>query len=61
MKPEPLVDAIEAARGRLPGATVVLTSPRGVRFDQALARRFAAQGRLDPRVRSVRRSGRAGD
>jgi len=46
MKPEPLVDAIEAARGRLPGATVVLTSPRGVRFDQALARRFAEQGRL---------------
>ena len=46
MKPEPLVDAIEAARGRLPGATVVLTSPRGVRFDQALARRFAGQGKL---------------
>ncbi len=46
MKPEPLVDAIEAARGRLPGAMVVLTSPRGVRFDQALARRFAGQGRL---------------
>jgi tRNA (guanine37-N1)-methyltransferase len=46
MKPEPLVDAIEAARGRLPGAAVVLTSPRGVRFDQALARRFAGQGRL---------------
>jgi tRNA (guanine37-N1)-methyltransferase len=46
MKPEPLVDAIEAARGRLPGATVVLASPRGVRFDQALARRFAEQGRL---------------
>jgi tRNA (guanine37-N1)-methyltransferase len=46
MKPEPLVDAIEAARARLPGATVVLTSPRGVRFDQAHARRFAEQGRL---------------
>ncbi len=46
MKPEPLVDAIEAARGRLPGASVVLTSPRGVRFDQALARRFSEQGRL---------------
>jgi tRNA (guanine37-N1)-methyltransferase len=46
MKPEPLVDAIEAARGRLPGATVVLTSPRGVRFDQALARRLAEQGRV---------------
>jgi tRNA (guanine37-N1)-methyltransferase len=46
MKPEPLVDAVEAARARLPGAAVVLTSPRGVRFDQALARRFAEQGRL---------------
>jgi tRNA (guanine37-N1)-methyltransferase len=46
MKPEPLVEAVEAARGRLPGATVVLTSPRGVRFDEALARRFAGQGRL---------------
>jgi tRNA (guanine37-N1)-methyltransferase len=46
MKPEPLVDAIEAARARLPGAAVVLTSPRGVRFDQALARRFAGQGGL---------------
>jgi tRNA (guanine37-N1)-methyltransferase len=46
MKPEPLVAAVEAARGRLPGATVVLLSPRGVTFDQALARRFAGQGRL---------------
>lgn len=41
MKPEPLVGAIEAARARLPGATVVMTSPRGVRFDQALARRLS--------------------
>ncbi len=46
MKPEPLVAAIEAARARLPGAISVLTSPRGVRFDQALARRFAEHGRL---------------
>jgi tRNA (guanine37-N1)-methyltransferase len=46
MKPEPLVDAIEAARARVPGATVILTSPRGVRLDQALARRLAEQGRL---------------
>ncbi len=46
MKPEPLVAAIEAARGRLPGALVVLTSPRGVRLDQVLARRFAAHGAL---------------
>jgi tRNA (guanine37-N1)-methyltransferase len=46
MKPEPLVAAVEAARGRLAGATVVLLSPRGVTFDQALARRFATHGRL---------------
>jgi tRNA (guanine37-N1)-methyltransferase len=46
MKPEPLVAAIEAARGRIPGATVVLTSPRGARLDQAMARRFAEHGKL---------------
>jgi tRNA (guanine37-N1)-methyltransferase len=46
MKPEPLTDAIEAARGRLPGAIAVLTSPRGARFDQALAHRFAEHGKL---------------
>jgi tRNA (guanine37-N1)-methyltransferase len=46
MKPEPLTEAIEAARARLPGALVVLTSPRGARLDQALARRFASHGRL---------------
>src|SRR5512133_1437762 len=46
MKPEPLTEAIEAARERVPGAIVVMRSPRGVRFDQALARRFAEHGRL---------------
>ncbi|HSN90138.1 MAG TPA: tRNA (guanosine(37)-N1)-methyltransferase TrmD [Anaeromyxobacteraceae bacterium] len=46
MKPEPVTEAIEAARARLPGALVVLTSPRGVRLDQALARRLAGHGRL---------------
>jgi tRNA (guanine37-N1)-methyltransferase len=46
MKPEPLVAAIEAARGRIPGAWVVLTSPRGERLDQALARRLAEHGKL---------------
>ncbi len=46
MKPEPLTEAIEAARARLPGALAVLTSPRGVRLDQALARRVADHGRL---------------
>jgi tRNA (guanine37-N1)-methyltransferase len=46
MKPEPLTSAIEAARARVPGALAVLTSPRGVRFEQGLARRFAEHGRL---------------
>jgi len=46
MKAEPLTEAIEAAKGRLPGATVLLTSPRGRRFDQQLARDLAAQGRV---------------
>ena len=46
MKPEPLVAAIEAARGRLPGARVVLMSPRGRPLDQAVARRLAEAGRL---------------
>jgi tRNA (guanine37-N1)-methyltransferase len=42
LKPEPLVAAIEAARMRLPGARVLLTSPRGVPLDQALARTLAS-------------------
>ncbi len=46
MKPEPLTEAIEAARQRLPGAPVWLTSPRGARFDQAMARAAARSGRL---------------
>jgi tRNA (guanine37-N1)-methyltransferase len=40
-KPEPLVAAIEAARKRLPGARVLLTSPRGERLDQPMARALA--------------------
>ena len=46
MKPEPLTEAIEAARARLPGALVLMTSPRGVRLDPALARRLAEHGRI---------------
>src|SRR5271167_1552827 len=41
-KPEPVVAAIEAARARLPGARVLLTSPRGDRLDQPMARALAA-------------------
>jgi tRNA (guanine37-N1)-methyltransferase len=45
MKPEPVVAAICAARGRLPTASVILMSPRGVPFGQAMARELAgAQG-----------------
>ncbi len=40
-KPEPLVAAIEAARARLPGARVLLTSPRGELLDQPMARALA--------------------
>jgi tRNA (guanine37-N1)-methyltransferase len=46
MKPEPLTEAIEAARGRLPGATVVLLSPRGAPLDQALVKVLSEKGRL---------------
>jgi tRNA (guanine37-N1)-methyltransferase len=46
MKPEPLTEAVEAARARLPGALTVLLSPRGQRLDQALVRRLAEHGRL---------------
>jgi tRNA (guanine37-N1)-methyltransferase len=46
MKPEPLTEAIEAALGRLPGATVILMSPRGARLDQVMARRLAVSGPL---------------
>ncbi|HEY5675309.1 MAG TPA: tRNA (guanosine(37)-N1)-methyltransferase TrmD, partial [Myxococcales bacterium] len=37
MKPEPLVAAIEAAKGREPQARVLLMSPQGRRFDQEKA------------------------
>jgi tRNA (guanine37-N1)-methyltransferase len=46
MKPEPLTAAIEAARERLPGARVLLTSPRGARLDQRLARELAGHAKL---------------
>jgi tRNA (guanine37-N1)-methyltransferase len=46
MKPEPLTEAIEAARSRVPGAAVVLTSPRGAKLDQALAKGIADRGKV---------------
>jgi len=44
MKVEPLTLAIEAARAELPGARVLLMSPRGPAFTQATARALAAPG-----------------
>jgi tRNA (guanine37-N1)-methyltransferase len=44
LKPEPLFRAVEAVR--TPGARVILMSPRGRRFDQALAGALAAERHL---------------
>ncbi len=41
MKPEPVVAAIRAAKARLPGAQVILMSPRGPVFTQRAARELA--------------------
>lgn len=41
MKPEPLVAALEAARGRLPGAKALLMSPRGQPLTQERVRELA--------------------
>ncbi len=46
MKLEPLVEAIESARARAPGARVILMGPRGRTFDQSEARRLASAGPL---------------
>jgi tRNA (guanine37-N1)-methyltransferase len=46
MKPEPLVACIEAARTRVPAAQVLLMSPRGRPFTQAIARELAAAPHL---------------
>lgn len=44
MKVESLVGAIEAAKGRLPGAKVILLSPRGPTFTQTKAKELAGSG-----------------
>jgi tRNA (guanine37-N1)-methyltransferase len=46
MKVEPLTACIEAVRQDRPRARVILTTPRGSRFDQAAARRLAATEEL---------------
>ena len=43
MKPEPLVAAIEEARSQAPGARVILLTPQGKVFDQAVAQRLAGE------------------
>ena len=44
MTPEPLFQAIEAVRAARAPARVILLSPAGRRFDQAIAREYAALG-----------------
>lgn len=44
MTPQPLSDAIGASRERHPAARVILLSPSGRRFDQAVARELAGSG-----------------
>ena len=41
MKPEPLFDAVSAAKAQAPGSRVVLMTPQGRRFDQAMAEELA--------------------
>lgn len=42
LKPEPLFSAVEQAKKTDPAAKVLLMTPRGKRFDQEMAREFAA-------------------
>ncbi len=46
MKVEPLAACIEAVKAQAPRARVILTSPRGEPFTQAVARELAAEERL---------------
>jgi tRNA (guanine37-N1)-methyltransferase len=46
MKAEPILRAVESLGPAAPRRAVVLLSPRGARFDQAMAARFAALDRL---------------
>ena len=41
LKPEPVVDAIEAAKSENPGARVVVMTPSGHKYDQAMARELS--------------------
>src|ERR1041384_4690138 len=46
MKPEPLVAAIEDAKKRNPSARVVLLSPQGRKFSQAVAQELAQRDQI---------------
>lgn len=46
MKPEPLAGAVTQAQKRMPGATTLLLSPQGKRFDQRLAHTLVAEDEL---------------
>jgi len=46
MKPEPIAAAVEAAKVDSPNGRVILTSPRGKRFDDAAARRLSREESL---------------
>jgi tRNA (guanine37-N1)-methyltransferase len=46
MKPEPLVAAIEDARGQKPSARVILLTPRGRVFDQRIAKELSQEKNL---------------
>ncbi len=45
LKPEPLFAAVEAQKEKLPGAKVLLMTPRGEMFDQKRAKGFADEGK----------------
>ena len=44
LKPEPLFAAVESAQGQHPCAKVLLMTPRGTRWNQAMAREYAESG-----------------
>lgn len=46
MKVEPLARAIDAVKSFAPDARLLITSPRGVKFDQSLAADYAAGGEV---------------
>ena len=62
LKPEPMFRALDAieARARRDRPTVLLTSPQGTRFTQAVARAVERGAATRAALRPIRRRGRAG-